>query len=202
MKITPSESSEKTEPEIGILECTPFLTPEQLSAYTKGMDAVILIAFATGTTPDRLAPVIKERVAEGTPIILLTNNPADSAGPFRLAYAAGQSALEAGAVLLQKVNVNHAGEVKEAIKKAFAGGLRGHELSEYIQNLYSYHEGEQPTLSEWSQAEGIEWQRQHTQNAFRRIGFKGKELEEVMRQWESGYPNPETLDFPDTQESG
>ena len=186
MRTIPLESSENNEPRIGVLRCTPSLTPEQLSNHTEGMDVVVLIAFATGTTPDRLAPIIKKRIEEGVPVILLTDNPADPAGPSRLAYSAGQSALEAGAILLQKANVNHTEEVIKTVQEAFREGLCGTELSEHIQEIYSYQEGEKAPSSDWSRRETIEWQRQHTRNALKRMGLSGEQLEEAMKEWESG----------------
>lgn len=172
--------------DISIIFCTPALTVEDLDIAAIDKDAVILIAYASGTTPDRLLPAIKNIIDSGKAVILISNNPGDSMGVVHMQYAAGSGALAAGAVLLQKANINHLAEVEKSIIDAIRKGKKGRELAQYIKDQYSFQPGEEVPPAEWDTREGIEKQRELTRQTFRRIGMPDDKVEEELKRWEFG----------------
>jgi hypothetical protein len=141
------ESTELMCNTVSVIRCSPFLTAEIFDDLTKNCRVVVLIAFASGTTPDILAPIIKKRINEKIPVIILTNNPGDSHGPLRLLYEAGQNALRNGAVILQTVNVNDCAEIVTELKLKLTEGISGKDLIEYMRLKYSFKKEELlPTL--------------------------------------------------------
>lgn len=139
------------EPNLSVIQCTPFLTPEQFFALSEGMEAIVVITFATGTVPDRIVPAIKRRIEEGIAVVALTNNPGNDHGMLRITYDAGSEAYESGMVGLQKVNVNHVQEVLKALSTGIKEGLRGADLANAMQEKYAYREEEEKPRAEWEQ---------------------------------------------------
>lgn len=140
---------EDSDPRVPAIECDPLLKADEFLARTEHAEAIIVVAFASGAMPDRLVPAIRQRIQEGIPVFVLSNNPGENHGPLRVIYAAGSGAYEAGAVRLEKVNVNHHREVKAAIHEALAKGLRGQALAREIGQLYTYQDGETLPVAEW-----------------------------------------------------
>ena len=140
---------ESSDPLLPTLMCDPFINSADFLAKTEQAPAILLVAFATGAMPDRLVPAIQQRLQQGIPVFVLSNNPADPSGIMRVIYAAGSGAYKAGAVGLQKVNVKDHVEVKAAILVALASGLRGQALSGEIEQRFAYQEGEEVPLAEW-----------------------------------------------------
>jgi len=93
-----NESHEKPEVNIGLVSATPLLTPEQFEAMTSGSEAIILIAYATGTTPERLNSAIKTKVDSGIPVFLLSSNSADDHGILKTTYDVQAKSAQAGAI--------------------------------------------------------------------------------------------------------
>lgn len=118
---------EESDPRVPAFMCDPFLGADDFLARTQHAQAVLVVAFATGALPDRLVPAIQQRISEGIPVLVLSNNPGDSCGILGVKYDAGSGAYNAGAVGLQKVNVNQHREVKTAILEALSRGLTGAE---------------------------------------------------------------------------
>lgn len=141
--------TEVPDPRVPSVMCTPLLTEGQFLKLTAEAKAIIVVAYASGAMPDRLAPAIKQRIQEGIPVMVLSNNPGDQAGIIKFDYAAGKEAYDAGAVPLEKVNINQQGEVMAAIIEALNQGLRGQALAEAIRQRYAYGEGETKPLAEW-----------------------------------------------------
>lgn len=130
----------ETEPryDIPVISCFPGLMPEKVAENTENAGAVILISFATGTTPTNLDPVIAKRTREGIPIFLLSDNKKEDHGIPRSNYGTQKDSAKAGAIALQKVNVNNLSEVMEAIKEELAAGKKGAELGEAIKQRFAY----------------------------------------------------------------
>ena len=180
MQVRPRENSEG---EYSVVSCSPALTSSHIDPSTQGMDEVVIIGYANCIVPSHLAPVIKQRTDEGVAVFILSNNPADEAGPARLKYDAGSDSVQAGAVLLQKVNIKHLNQVLAQINWALHIGLRGGELSEYIQSLFMYQEGETSPPEEWNTPEGIEFITRLMRQTLVRIGLQGGELEAELDRW-------------------
>ena len=142
MKVPPKSETKDSDPRVSALMCTPLLTNEQFLRLTADVEAIVLVAYASGAMPDRLVPAIQQRIQEGTPIFVLSDNPGDQDGIVRIRYAAGKGAYDAGAVPLEKVNVNQQQEVVAAIVAALNKGLRGPALAEEIKRLYAYSKDE------------------------------------------------------------
>lgn len=173
----PTEAREKPDSRITTIKVTPVLTPDQLAHSIKDADAIIMIVYAAGTSPDRLAPVIREGAVQGKALIFLSDNPGDTHGTVKLTYEAGREALRAGAVLLQKVNSGHLDQVYKAVNEAIKKGLRGQALSQYIYNQFAFGEGERIPKAEWETAEGVAEMRQLFEATLRRIGLKPADIQ-------------------------
>lgn len=147
-----SHPQEKVEAKVAntcVIQATPVLTAEQLDSFTNGADAVVLIAFATGTVPQRLIPVIESRVNSGVPVFLLSSNYGDSHGILKIAYEPQVKAAAVGAVALEKVNVNNIEEVVQAIKEEFSSGKKGNDLANTIERRFKYGDNEEKPKPEW-----------------------------------------------------
>ncbi len=173
-------------PTIGVFTCHPGVTAEQFLVRSQDVEVIIVIGYASGTTPDRLAPAIAQRIDESIPVIILSNNPGDEYGIVRLRYAAGQAALAAGAKLLQKVNVRHLDTVLEAINIAHAQGLRAQALAEAIDHQFAFQDGETIPLAEWETADGIAAEQKRARRFLVEQGFDGWALAVALEQWERG----------------
>ncbi len=134
---------------IPVIRCTPALTRDQFLALSEDVEAVVVIAFATGTVPDWIVSAIKKRIDEGVAVVALTGNPGDKHGLLRIAYDAGGEAYKSGMVGLQKVNVNHLQEVVEALTSALKDGLKGADLAKEMKERYAYREGEEKPHPKW-----------------------------------------------------
>ncbi|PIQ77132.1 hypothetical protein COV82_06055 [Candidatus Peregrinibacteria bacterium CG11_big_fil_rev_8_21_14_0_20_46_8] len=180
------EEREMERSSVAVVRASPALTAEHFDVMTTRAEAIILIGFATGTTPDRLEPVIKKRVQSGVPVFILAANYAENNGPYRLAYAAGQGNLSAGAVLLQKININSTVFLCEIIKDAIEDGKRGQELAHYIEQMFAYHSGQQPPKAEWeTPEEGVAHYRANTYEPFlRRLGYGPFGVRLFAEKWE------------------
>lgn len=186
MNAKASEGMEVPENDVQVIYCSPGLKAAHMELCTAGVGAIVLIGFATGTTPDRLEPVIRKRVESGVPVIILSNNPADPAGPSRLKYKAGQVNLKAGAIVLQKVNINHLEEVLAVLRESLSKGVRGAELIQLMKDRYFYQEGEVPPPPEWETEEGISYMRDLYRQTLVRQGCSVEALERELHRWEFG----------------
>ncbi|MBI4994063.1 hypothetical protein HZC21_00240 [Candidatus Peregrinibacteria bacterium] len=155
-------------PDIGVIFISPITTPEGLEHMAHNMKAIILIAYATGTTPDILNPVIKKLTESGTPVFLLSNNPKNSHGILRTVYAVQERSAQAGAIALQKVNINNLQEVLNAIQDELNKGKKGAELGEIIRLKFAYREDEPLPKAEWETPEGIADLQRRTEQMIRR----------------------------------
>lgn len=162
---------EDSDPRVPALMCDPFLTADYFLKKTEHAQAIVVVAFATGAMPDRLVPAIQQRLQQGIPVFVLSNNPGDSHGILRVKYAAGSGAYEAGAIGLQKVNVNQHQEVKAAISEALERGLSGQELAREIEQRYAYQEGEELPLAEWDDPDSVDPPRKSVMDILRNGGF-------------------------------
>lgn len=140
---------EKPIAKTAIVDSTPLLTPEQFEAFTTNTDAIVLLTYATGTTPERLNGVIKAKVDSGIPLFLLSKNPGDEAGIVRVVYDTLAKAIEAGAIPLEKVNSNDGAVVLATIQNFYDQGLRGEALGVAVQQRFAYQEGEEKPKAEW-----------------------------------------------------
>lgn len=168
-----------------IIRLNPTVTPERLDLATQDAEAVVLVVFASGALPDCLTPVIQRKISLGVPVFLLSNNPGDNHGilhPGR--YAAGIGALEAGAIPLEKVNVNQAVDVEHAISQALDAGMKGAELAAHIQKQFAYGPDEEKPKAEWETPEGIAAQRERMRQTFRRQKMSPDEIEKELHRWE------------------
>ena len=168
---------------IRLIQVTPFTTPEQLEEFTEDMDVMVLIVFATGTSPTRLNDVIKKRTGEGIPVLLVSNNPGDKHGIMKITYEVQSLSLEAGAIPLEKVNINNLEEIQETIQVEFAKGKKGTELGEAIRERFAYKEGEQKSLPDWEIPEKIDEQEKFYRQTLKRGNASDEEIEEIIKKW-------------------
>lgn len=177
--------------EVYVLMCHPGMKPEAVEKVTRGVGAWVIVTYATGTTPDFLAPIVERRVQEGTSVILLANNPGDPEGPARLVYEAGQGALRAGGLLLSKVNVNHFDEVIHVIQEALGRGVRGEALTAYLRDLYTFSSGETPALAAWERPNAAEEVHARLGQMLKRLGMSEEECQVWPKTGGGGEGTPE-----------
>ena len=115
-----------------VIRAEPSLTPRLFEQMTNGAESIVIIAFAAGTIPDRLAPVIKSKVDSAIPVFLISNNPGDDHGIERLKYRVQVNIAETGAIALKGVNINDIESVMKAIQEETRNGKKGAELGEVI----------------------------------------------------------------------
>jgi hypothetical protein len=145
---------------VGVYKATPGQSPDIFRMSTEGVDAIVIISFATGTVPQVLAPAIRDRVEAGVPVFLLSDNAGDKHGILKIAYGVQAVIAEAGAISLEKVNINNLEEVVAAIDQELSQGYKGKELGEIINKKYKYGADEQKPLAEWETPEGIKGQQE------------------------------------------
>ena len=132
-----NEHRESYKAPIAVVDATPFLTPEHFKSMVAGSEAVILAAFATGTIPERLIPIIKSTTESGVPVFLLSKNPGDSHGILNeRKYEAQANAADAGAIVLKTVNVNNAASVLAVISEEISLGNHGKNLGMAIKKRF------------------------------------------------------------------
>ena len=127
-----------------VIRANVALTAELFEQMTKGQEAIVLAAFASGTVPERLAPVIKKRTESGVPVFLLSDNRRDSHGIRKTKYVAQQVVEEAGAIPLRTVNFSNLEEVVGAIREESLKGLRGAELGQSIYRRFDLEKKQPP----------------------------------------------------------
>lgn len=137
------EQPTDTDPHVTVLAVTPLmasgdkLTDRLFDAATApGTAALILVGYATGTTPTAINPFIKRSVENGVPVIVLSDNRGENTGPQRLKYETQVAAVEAGATPLKDINVNGLGEVVSAAREAARSGKAGQELADTLVSQY------------------------------------------------------------------
>jgi L-asparaginase/Glu-tRNA(Gln) amidotransferase subunit D len=130
-------------PTVEVLTVTPALASNESRAGSlfdvvaeSGAAALILIGYATGTTPTVLNPAIKRTVEKDVPVFILSDNKGENRGPQRLVYETQVKAVSAGATPLRDVNVNHIAEVIARIKEGAQLGKGGQELTEWLVEEY------------------------------------------------------------------
>ena len=131
--------TQRTYDDIAVINAEPTLTAERFVAQTKNVQVIILIAYASGTTPEWLNTAIKSRIDSGIPIFLVSRNPGDTHGILNARkYAPQTASLEAGAIALQSVNVNNLQEILNAVQDELDSGKRGQELARRIKKQFEY----------------------------------------------------------------
>lgn len=129
-------------PYVAVIDVNPALAEEKEARFTFDahlkMDpkAFILLAYATGGTPETFNPHIRELTEKGIPVFLLSNNPGLETGIQKLAYEPQLKAVEAGATPLRDVNINRMLEVVNTIQQQIKEGLTGDKLKAAIVAKY------------------------------------------------------------------
>ena len=168
---------------VSIVYAAPGLPEGAFDQATKDTNAVIFVVFATGTSPEYLNGVIAQRVAEGIPVFLVSNNPGDTHGILRITYGVQEASAKAGATSLQKVNVNNLEEIQKAIEDAFKEGKKGTALAEAIFEKFAYKEGEQKPVPSWENPEHIAKEEELYRNTLKRQSIHPDEIEKEIKKW-------------------
>ena len=175
---------EDPEHEHPIIMCRPTLTAGTFALRTQYAKTVTLVNYASGTTPHWLTPIIQKLTQNGVPVFLVADCPGDQAGITKIAYGACLPALEAGATIIEKVNVRDAQIVKEAAKD-WSEQLEGRALADYIRRMFAYQEKEKRPALEWETVAGIERYRVEVVRPMlqRCLGFDLTAAERISQLW-------------------
>lgn len=137
------KSIEVKDPNVVVANCFPGVNPSHLEIVGMGSDAVVLISFATGSTPRIIAPAIKKLVDSGCPVFLLSDNRGDDHGILNDSkYEAQIPARDAGAISLQSVNIKHLNEVLAFINGQVRKGAKGEVLAQIVKTHYALKPGD------------------------------------------------------------
>lgn len=123
-----------------IINIFPGMKPEYLEANAQDLQAVILIGFATGCTPEYINPAISALTKKGVVCFLVSDNVKDNHGIYGLKYHSHESAIKAGIIPIQRVNINGIEELYNEVQKAIDEGKQGKELALTIFEEFSYKE--------------------------------------------------------------
>jgi hypothetical protein len=184
--VNPGTNTKESFPEAKIIpiEVAPGMSPQILEKITAGSDAVVLIVYATGTSPESLNGVIKQRTEKGIPVFLVSKNPGDAHGILKITYGPQQESKEAGAIALEKVNVNNLYDViMPAIQDEFAKGKRGAGLGEAIREKFSYKDDESKPVPSWQDPVKFAQEELLYRQTLKRTGVKEEEIEEIIKKW-------------------
>jgi len=147
-------------PYVAVLTVNPALAVPSdarlnFDAHLRGNPkALVLLAYATGGTPETLNPFIKEYIEKGIPVFLLSTNYASDKGIQKVEYGPNVEAARTGAIPLRDVNSNHVLEVVAAIQEASRQGLAGDELRDaIIVKFGTVARMKEGPLEEWSTEE-------------------------------------------------
>jgi len=177
---------EDPEYEHPIIMCRPTLTSGIFALRTQYAKTVVLVNYATGTTPDVLTPIIERLVENEVPVFLVADCPSDKAGittPRK--YGAAIPAIEAGAIPIEKVNVRDVRLVNEAVKD-WSDRLSGRELGGYIGKMFAYQDGEKKPSAEWETPGGIErYQMEIVKPFLTRLGIPRDQISTVSKVWKT-----------------
>lgn len=166
---------------------TPGMNPESLTALAsmKEIKAMVLVTYATGTTPETLNGAIQEVTQKGIPVFLLSSNSGDPAGILNdTNYEPQAQSKKAGAIALQKVNIKHIQQVLDAIQAEIDAKKKGPELGEAIRTKYAYAPGEEKPKPDWEIPSKIAEQRTLLGHTLRRMGTPEDEIEKALDRWE------------------
>ncbi len=172
---------------IPIIKVTPNLKGKTFLSATEGSDAVMLVVSASGAVGKRFGESVQERIDTGIPVFLVSDNKADNHGILNpRKYGSTESVLDAGAMAVEKYNVNDFSLIMKTVEDLLDSGLRGKELSKAVSNKFSYQEGEEKPKEDWNTEEGVAEMRALTRQTLKRTGMSGQELDDYMKKWEFG----------------
>lgn len=168
---------------IALLRVAPGMSPEQLEEFTRNSDAVILVVYATGTSPESLNSAIKKRTEEGIPVFLVSNNPGDIYGIVKIIYEPQVKSKDAGAIPLEKVNINNIDTINAAIEEEFSKGKSGAELGEAIREKFAYREDESRPIPAWEDPVEINKQESLYRQTLKKQGLSEEQIETILKDW-------------------
>lgn len=93
-----------------------------------GPEAYVLIVDASGASKNSLNKHIEEITGKGTPVFLVSKNPAYDTGIQRINYGSQDEAVNAGATPLKDVNFKGTIEVVKAVQNAARKGMHGNQI--------------------------------------------------------------------------
>lgn len=161
----------------------PGMTPNQLEEFTANSNAVVLIVYATGASPESLNEVIKNRTDEGIPVFLVSNNPGDNHGILKITYGTQEKSKNSGAFALEKVNVNNLEVINAVIEQKYKEGKRGAELGRAVQEEFLYKDNESRPIPSWEDPIQIAEQERIYRQTLKRQGSKPEEIEKIIKEW-------------------
>ena len=183
---SPNLRTKESAPEAKIIpiEIAPGMSSEMLEEITKNSDAVVLTVYATGTSQVSLNSVIKKRTEEGIPVFLVSKNPGDSHGILKITYGPQEESRDAGAIALQKVNVNHLYDVIiPAIQSEFKKGKRGAELGNIIREKFAYQNDEPKPIPSWQDPAKLAEEELLYRQTLKRTNASEEEIEKIIKEW-------------------
>ncbi len=134
---------------IPTINAYPGMDAGVLDSVAEKANAIIIVVFANGGSPQILNPSIKKITENGVPIFLVSDNAGAEHGITRVFDQTQIESAKAGAIFIEKANINNLSEISKFIQQEFAQGKSGSELGESVREHFSYKEGEQKPVMEW-----------------------------------------------------
>lgn len=153
---------------------------------TAGVPAIILVSYATGTTPQRLSRVISQRTASAVPVFHISDNIGGDHGILGVVYGTQTASASAGAIRIEKVNVSSLDLVLAAIQDELDAGKSCRELAEEVRQRYVYKMDAPKPRAEWDIPEAVDREEYLLRATLRRLRNSDAEIERQMRVWKYG----------------
>jgi hypothetical protein len=111
---------------------TAGMEPELLEAQAATAENIIIVASAIGSLPKDFHPVIEGLIRAGKQVFILPDNVGELHGVRAWRDMLQEETAATGATYLDMGNVRNERAVNDAIRAAYAKGLRGTQLAEAV----------------------------------------------------------------------
>ena len=136
MERTP-ESPEYT---IAVLTMNPAMNPDVARASLTAFPdhkAMVIVGYASGSTPDWLNPIIQESTAAGTPVFIVSSNYGSDHGIANPSYGVHAAATQAGAIFIEDMNSRNIFPILDSIQEEIDSGKTGLQLAQPVRAKHS-----------------------------------------------------------------
>jgi len=130
--------------DLTIIDTTTGMDPAIIDTLAENHKAIVILSHANGAISQHLRGAIRRAVDSGTPIFILPDNARYNHGVVRYTDVPQVTLRDAGATMLETMNINNVFEVAAEIQVAIKAGLEGTELERFVREKHAYPEGQKP----------------------------------------------------------